>query len=102
MQRRERDTGIFGDAGMKVDLLYGRDRITIKYPDDIKATVTRKHPMSPLADPAGEFRTAIEHPVQSPPLAQLVQGEKSKVVHIRYWRRNLQHVYRRKQHVEEE
>jgi nickel-dependent lactate racemase len=67
---------------MQVDLLYGRDGITINLPEDIKATVIRKHPMRPLADPAGAVRTAIEQPVQSPPLAQLAQGKKSACILI--------------------
>ena len=36
---------------MKVELLYGKEGMAVNLPDGVKATVIRKHPMTPLRDP---------------------------------------------------
>ncbi len=67
---------------MKVDLLYGRDGITVDLPREARATVIRKHPMTPLADPLAEVKKAIATPVQSDPLAKLGRGKKNVCILI--------------------
>src|SRR5208283_4389520 len=67
---------------MKVDLLYGRDGITVDLPQEARVTVIRKHPMIPLADPFAEVKKAIETPVQSYPLAKLGRGKKNVCILI--------------------
>jgi nickel-dependent lactate racemase len=60
---------------MKVDLLYGRDGITVDLPPEARVTVIRKHPMIPLADPLREVQKTFEAPVQCDPLAKLARGK---------------------------
>ena len=67
---------------MKVELLYGRKGITVNVPDDIGATVIRKHPMTPLADPLQAVRQALEKPVASPPLSELARNKKNVCILI--------------------
>jgi nickel-dependent lactate racemase len=67
---------------MKVDLLYGRDGITVDLPHEARVTMIRKHPMIPLADPFAEVKKAIETPVQSDPLAKLGRGKKNVCILI--------------------
>ncbi len=67
---------------MKIDLLYGRNGITIDLADEIKATVIRKHPMTPLSDPHRSVSEALEHPVDCVPLSQLARGKKDACILI--------------------
>jgi len=61
---------------MKVDLLYGRDGISVDLPPEARVTVIRKHPMVPLPDPLAAVKQAIAAPVQSDPLTKLARGKK--------------------------
>jgi nickel-dependent lactate racemase len=63
---------------MKVDLLYGRNGISVDLPPEARATVIRKHPMIPLEDPVAAVKQAIAAPVQSDPLSKLGR-DKQKV-----------------------
>jgi nickel-dependent lactate racemase len=65
---------------MEVELLYGREGMTIHLRHDIKATVIRKHPMTPLADPKKAVQQAFENPVQSAPLTELARGKKDACI----------------------
>ena len=67
---------------MKVDLLYGRDGITVDLPHEARVTVIRKHPMIPLADPLAEVKKAFATPVQSDPLSKLGRGKKKVCILI--------------------
>jgi nickel-dependent lactate racemase len=67
---------------MKVELLYGKEGMTVNVPDGVKATVIRKHPMIPLRDPEEAVRRVLENPVQSPPLSELAKGKKSACILI--------------------
>ena len=44
---------------MEVDILYGRNGLTVNLPDDIKVTVVRKHPMTPLNKPVQAVKESI-------------------------------------------
>jgi len=67
---------------MKVDLLYGRDGLTLNVPDHIKATVVHKYLMTPLRDPVQATRQALENPVGSPPLSECARGKKNACILI--------------------
>jgi nickel-dependent lactate racemase len=67
---------------MKIDLLYGREGMTLTVPDTIGVTTIRKHPMSPLADPDRAVREALEKPVKAPPLSELARGKKNACILI--------------------
>jgi nickel-dependent lactate racemase len=67
---------------MKVELLYGREGMAVNLPDGVKATVIRKHPMTPLRDPNEAVRRALENAVKRPPLSELAKGKKSACILI--------------------
>jgi len=67
---------------MNVDLLYGREALRVRMPDDARVTVIRKHPMTPVPDPEAAVRRALKHPVGSPPLAEAARGKRSACILI--------------------
>jgi len=67
---------------MKLDLLYGQKGLTIDVPEDVEATVVRKHPMPLVPDPDQAVWTALRNPVGSPPLAELARNKKSACILI--------------------
>ncbi len=64
---------------MKVELLYGKEGMVVNLPDGVKATVIRKHPMTPLRDPDEAVRRALENPVQQPAPFGAGKGQKERV-----------------------
>jgi nickel-dependent lactate racemase len=67
---------------MKVDLLYGREGITVDVSDDIEVTIVHKHSMPLLPDPIQAVWQALKSPVESLPLAELARGKKSACILI--------------------
>ncbi len=67
---------------MKVNLLYGREGLTVDLPDDLRLTFVRKHPMMPLPDPAAAAAAALKNPVGCRPLAELAKGQTGACVLI--------------------
>ncbi len=67
---------------MKIDLLYGRNGLGVDLPDEVGVTVVRKHPMTPLADPAAAVRQALAAPVESDPLSEMARDRKSVCILI--------------------
>jgi nickel-dependent lactate racemase len=67
---------------MEVDILYGRDGLTVNLPDDIKVTVVRKHPMTPLCKPVQAVKQALKKPVGCSPLGEIARGKKSACILI--------------------
>jgi nickel-dependent lactate racemase len=67
---------------MNVDLLYGRNSIPLRLPEDIRVTVVRKHPMTPLRNPVRAVKLALEKPVGSPPLKEMAQRGKTACILI--------------------
>jgi lactate racemase len=67
---------------MNVDLLYGRNSIPLHLSDGIRATVVRKHPMTPLPDPVRAVKQALAMPVGSPPLEEMARHGKNACILI--------------------
>ncbi len=65
---------------MQVDLLYGRDGLSVDFPDDLDVHIVRKPPMPLLEDPAAAIDDALTHPVASPPLADLAAGARTACI----------------------
>lgn len=65
---------------MRVRLAYGRTGLDVDLPDQNVAAVLDIQPTTPLQDPAGEVRKAIQSPIGSPPLAELARGRKSACI----------------------
>jgi nickel-dependent lactate racemase len=67
---------------MKVDLLYGRNGLTVDIGDNIAVAVIHKNPMTQLSQPLQAVKKALEKPIGCPPLAEIVQGKKSVCILI--------------------
>jgi nickel-dependent lactate racemase len=67
---------------MRVRLLYGRDGLSVDFPDDLGVHVVRKTPMIPIPDPSRAVRNALEDPVESPPLSVLARGKQNVCILI--------------------
>ena len=67
---------------MKIPLLYGKKGLELDLPDDVRPTIIRKHPMTPLEDPLLAIRNALEHPAGSPSLSRLASGKKNACILI--------------------
>ena len=67
---------------MKVDLLYGRNGLTVNLADNIAVTVIRKHPMTPLSQPLQAVKKALEKPTGCSPLADIARGRKTACILI--------------------
>ena len=67
---------------MTVDLLYGRGRLAVRFPEELHITTIRKHPMPAVPDPAAALAGAFETPVGRPPLRGLARGRRSACILI--------------------
>ncbi len=67
---------------VKTDLLYGKDGLLLKLPDDLDVTVIRKHAMTPVMDVSGAVYRALDHPVGGPPLLELARNKKTACILI--------------------
>lgn len=67
---------------MKIDLLYGKDGLTVNLPEDIGVTIIEKHAMTPLEAPHLAVQQALKNAVESPSLAELAHGAKSACILI--------------------
>ncbi len=68
------------DAPPVIDLLYGRDVLSVSTPEGCVPTVIRKRAMPTLADPHGAVARALASPVGSPPLRDLARGRRSACI----------------------
>jgi lactate racemase len=66
----------------KVELSYGRGRLTLELPGDLEVTVIRKPAMPAVPDPRAAIRQALAEPVGAPPLRELARGKGSACILI--------------------
>jgi len=67
---------------MKTDILYGRDALTVHFPDEIDVTLVRKQPMIHLDNPELKLREAFQSPSSCQPLKQLAKTRKRACILI--------------------
>ena len=67
---------------MDIDLLYGRDGLTVRLPDDLEVTVIRKPSMPVAASPEAAVRAALAKPVDARPFREEARGKSSACVLI--------------------
>ncbi|HIE04334.1 MAG TPA: nickel-dependent lactate racemase [Candidatus Latescibacteria bacterium] len=65
---------------MEVELRYGREGLRVEVPDENLIGVLHMNPLPPLEDPEGKVARALEDPIGSPPLRELVRGKGSTCV----------------------
>jgi nickel-dependent lactate racemase len=67
---------------MRVDLLYGRGRLTAELPDELDVTLVRKPSMPVLPDPRAAVLEALRAPCGARPLVEEARGKASACVVI--------------------
>src|SRR5437868_3569147 len=67
---------------MRVELNYGRRKLPIELPDQLRVTVLRKPAMPVLPDPRGAVLTALARPAGTAPLAELARKARSAAIAI--------------------
>jgi lactate racemase len=67
---------------MNVDLLYGRGKLAVSFPDELRITTIRKNPMPVAPDPAAALAHAFMAPVGCPPLRALARGRRNACILI--------------------
>ena len=67
---------------MKVDLLYGRGKLAVPFPDELRITTIRKNPMPVAPDATAALAHAFLSPVGCPPLRTLACGRRSACILI--------------------
>lgn len=68
-------------ASMRITLAYGKTGLPIELDDSLDVTVVEPSFVPALADPAGAVRAALEAPIGSPPLGELLRpGQRVGVV----------------------
>jgi nickel-dependent lactate racemase len=58
---------------MNVRLAYGKTGLEVELPDDADVTIVEPHYLPGLPDPVGDVRKALQQPIGSPPLRELVK-----------------------------
>jgi len=61
-------------------LLYGSGHRTASLPDDLEVTIAQPEVRSGVADPVGEIRRALDHPIGAPRLRDLAQGRRDAII----------------------
>ncbi len=67
---------------MKVELLYGREGLSVSLPEEAEAHVIEKPAFPAAVDPTTQIRTALEEPRGSKPLSDLAKGKRSACILI--------------------
>lgn len=65
-----------------LSLAFGRGHLPLNLPPGARPTVVRKRPLPKLPDQHAAIRDALENPIGSPPLTDLVYGRKSACILI--------------------
>jgi nickel-dependent lactate racemase len=67
---------------MDVELNYGRRKLSVALPDDLKVTMVRKPSMPLLSNPLAAVRKALQEPVGGAPLDHLARSARSAAIAI--------------------
>jgi len=67
---------------MEADILYGKDALTVHFPDEIDVTLVHKQPMTQLDNPELKLREAFQSPSSCRPLKQLAKTRKKACILI--------------------
>lgn len=67
---------------MKITLPYGQEKASFNVQDEMFIAMLDPAPVTPAANPAAEISRAIDEPIGSPPLSEIVRGDKKVVIII--------------------
>ena len=68
------------DDGIRVELLYGRGRLPVRFPESADVEVIRKRTPPKLTDPARAVADCLDNPEDCPGLAELARGRRSACI----------------------
>ncbi|MCU0592965.1 MAG: nickel-dependent lactate racemase, partial [Desulfobacterales bacterium] len=67
---------------MRVELLYGRGRLAVDFPENLNVTTIRKQPMPVAADPAERLRASFRRTASGRPLRELASERRTACILI--------------------
>ncbi len=65
---------------MEITLAYGKSGLPLSLPDDANVTVVEPTFIPALPDPLGALRAALQQPIESPPLRELVSPDQTVAI----------------------
>ncbi len=65
-----------------MDLAFGKTGLAVTLPEGYRYRVLEARSARPLPDPAGAIESALDSPVDSPPLAELARGKSSVAISV--------------------
>ena len=66
----------------RVEVLFGRQQLTVALPQGAQPTIIRKVSLPKLSNPSQAIRQALDHPISAKPFAALAAGRKSACILI--------------------
>jgi nickel-dependent lactate racemase len=66
----------------RVEVLFGRQQLTVSLPHGAQPTIIRKVSLPKLSNPSQAIRQALDHPISAKPFAALAAGRKSACILI--------------------
>ncbi len=67
---------------MRINLAFGKTGITADLPDQFRYRVLEARTATPLPDANGALEAALDHPLGTPPLAELARGKGSAAISV--------------------
>ena len=67
---------------MRFDLAFGKTGIAVDLPEGYRYRVLEARSAAPLEDAAGALEAALDHPIGTPPLAELARGNHSAAISV--------------------
>jgi nickel-dependent lactate racemase len=67
---------------MKIDLLFGRGKLAVDFPDHVQVVTVRKRAMAEATDPAGDLKKSFQAPTAASPLRELARMHKTACILI--------------------
>jgi lactate racemase len=67
---------------MKIDLLFGRGKLAVDFPDHVQVVTVRKRAMAEATDPAGDLKKSFQAPTAASPLRELARTRKTACILI--------------------
>src|SRR3984893_10713507 len=67
---------------MQVHLAFGKTGISVNLPPGFRYRVLETRTAEPLADPENSIGSALDHPIGSPPLAELARGKRTESISV--------------------
>src|SRR3954467_3023845 len=67
---------------MRIDLAFGKTGLAVDLPEKFRYRVLEARSAKPLPDSQSALEAALEHPIGTPPLAELARGKQSAAISV--------------------